>query len=194
MSRISATHSLLAIIDAQPGFYADRSDVDQSELEGVFARIAWLAGVANALGVPTLVTNERPERNGPTAAALVQQLSPHALTFDKTTWDMCASVDIRVAVASADRPVVIIVGMETDVCVAQSAIGLASDGYRVAVVLDATYSPSTAHQFGLERMRGCGVELVSAKGLFYEWVPSLGELASFKAARPDLARPTCVQL
>lgn len=194
MSGISAAHSLLAIVDAQPGFYRDRPDVIRAELDDVFARIAWLAGVATALGIPAVVTNERPQRNGPTAGAISMQLPEGIRTFEKTTWDLCADIDTGTAVASADRPAVVIVGLETDVCVAQSAMGLKADGYRVGVVVDATYSPGAAHQYGLERARGCGVELLSAKGLFYEWVPSLAAYAELKAQRPDLTQPACVRL
>ena len=68
------------------------------------------------------------------------------------------------------RTTAILVGFETDVCVAQSAIGLLGQGYRVVVVADATGSPGTGHGFGLERMRGAGVLLSSVKGVYYEWV------------------------
>jgi nicotinamidase-related amidase len=74
------------------------------------------------------------------------------------------------ALEQTGRRTVILVGLETDVCVAQSALGLLERGYRVAVVADATGSPGTAHAFGIERMRDAGAIIVSVKGLFYEWV------------------------
>ena len=52
------------------------------------------------------------------------------------------------------RKTAVLVGLETDVCVAHSALGLLGHGYQVAVVADATGSPGTAHGFGLERAAG----------------------------------------
>jgi nicotinamidase-related amidase len=61
-------------------------------------------------------------------------------------------------------------GLETDVCVAQSAIGLHDRGWRVAVVSDAVGAPGSAQEQGLSRMRDRGVEVVGTKGLAYEWI------------------------
>ena len=66
-----------------------------------------------------------------------------------------------------------LVGFETDVCVAQSAIGLRERGMRVVVVEDAVYSPGEMHERGLARMRAEGVELNHCKGLAYEWARTL---------------------
>jgi nicotinamidase-related amidase len=74
------------------------------------------------------------------------------------------------AVAATGRRTVVLVGMETDVCVAHSALGLLDRGYRVVVVRDAVLAPGDAHDDGIERMRAAGVTLIGAKGLFYEWV------------------------
>ena len=66
--------------------------------------------------------------------------------------------------------VTFLVGFETDVCIAHSAIGLLQQEYKVAVVSDATASPGRSHEIGLERMRRAGVVISSVKSLFYEWV------------------------
>jgi nicotinamidase-related amidase len=150
--------------------------------------------VAAALGVPIVVTNERPERNGPTAPEIATRIPAGARVFAKTSFDLSGQSDIRNAIERTDRSTVVLIGMETDVCVAQSAIGLVDHDFRVAAVIDATYSPGEGHSHGLDRMRGVAVTLVSAKGLFYEWVPSLPDLSGFKHAYPDLARPEGIQL
>ena len=67
----------------------------------------------------------------------------------------------------------VLCGLETDVCVAHSALGLLDRGFRVAVVVDATASPGTAQQFGIGRMREAGCTVVSTKGLAYEWLRTL---------------------
>jgi hypothetical protein len=61
------------------------------------------------------------------------------------------------------------------VCVAQSAVGLADDGFRAVVVDDATFSPGEMHARGLERLAAAGVERNHAKGVTYEWLASVDE-------------------
>ena len=76
---------------------------------------------------------------------------------------------ILAAIAQAGRKTAVLVGLETDVCVAHSALGLLDRAYRVVVVRDAVLAPGDAHDDGIERMRAAGVTLIGAKGLFYEW-------------------------
>lgn len=194
MNRLSAAVTALVVIDAQPGFYKNRPDVDHAAFGSFLQHTAWLVGVATALCIPIVVTNERPERNGDTAPEIAAALPPGTAAFVKATFDLCSDENIRAAVDDTARSTVVLVGMETDVCVAQSALGLIDHGKRVAAVVDATFSPGVAHEHGLDRMRGAGVTLVSTKGLFYEWVPSLAELADFKRSNPALARPDGIQL
>ncbi len=184
----------MAVIDVQPGFYRDRADVHSETFDSFLDRVSWLVAVGAALEVPMVVTTERPERNGEVAVRVAEALPPGTPVFSKTTFDFCCDESIRAAVQQSARRTAVLVGMETDVCVAQSAIGLVDLGFRVAAVTDATFSPGTAHGHGLERLRGIGVELVSTKGLFYEWLPSLDDLSEFKRTRGDLARPRGIQL
>ncbi len=74
-------------------------------------------------------------------------------------------------------------------CVAHSALGLLDRGYRVVAVEDATYAPDAAHAAGLRRMASAGVELVHAKGLYYEWVRTLEAARAFERDHRDLADP-----
>jgi nicotinamidase-related amidase len=89
---------------------------------------------------------------------------------DKMVFGLSGQTDILEAVAATGRRTAILAGLETDVCVAQSAIGLLERGYRVAVVADACASPQQGHEYGLRRMRDAGVTVTSSKGLFFEWV------------------------
>jgi nicotinamidase-related amidase len=79
--------------------------------------------------------------------------------------------------------------METDVCVAQSALGLLDRGLHVAVVADATYSPGTMHDHGLRRIADAGGAVVHAKAVYYEWVWTVDAALAFERDHPDLAAP-----
>jgi nicotinamidase-related amidase len=93
---------------------------------------------------------------------------------------------IAAAVAQTGRKTAVLIGLETDVCVAQSAIGLMEQGYRVAVVADATGSPAAGHEIGLNRMRQAGAILVSTKSLFYEWMRTVERVKQFYRDCPEM--------
>jgi nicotinamidase-related amidase len=177
---------LLLVIDAQPGFYGGPASAEHA---GALATAAWLAGVATALKVPVVVTEEDAARNGPTAARIIGALPPATPVVAKHVFGAADQPDILAAIEAPGRPTIVVVGMETDVCVAHSAIGLLERGFRVVVVEDATYSPGPMHAAGIRRMAGAGVEIGHAKGVYYEWVRTLDAARAFERDHPDLAEP-----
>jgi nicotinamidase-related amidase len=81
----------------------------------------------------------------------------------------------------------VIVGCETDVCVAQSAIGLQDEGFDCVVVDDATFSPGEMHERGLARIAAEGIARNHAKGVTYEWLRTVEDA---HAAFGDPALPS----
>ena len=79
--------------------------------------------------------------------------------------------------------------METDVCVAHSAIGLLDRGWRITVVSDATFSPGAMHDHGLRRIGVAGGTVIHAKGVYYEWIRTLAAARAFERDHPALAEP-----
>jgi len=186
--------SVLVVIDMQPGFFGGHDRDARDGLPAAIARAAWLTGVARALGIPIVVTEEDPARNGPTDPAVLAAAGTSAAVFEKRVFGLAGQDDIVSAIEATGHRTAILVGAETDVCVAQSALGLLARGFRVAVVTDATHSPGEMHAFGLRRMREAGVIELHAKGAYYEWLRTLAEARGFEAANPDLAEPPGFQL
>ncbi len=189
MGRLLDRHdSLLLVIDAQPAFYGDAPGGEPVALSMALARAAWLAGVAAALEVPAVVTVEDADRNGPTADAIMAALG-RPTAFVKETFGAGDQPDILAAIAATGRRTVVMVGLETDVCVAHTALGLLDRGFRVAIVEDATFAPDQTHDAGLRRTVEAGGERVHAKGVYYEWVRTLEAARAFENDHPDLADP-----
>jgi nicotinamidase-related amidase len=188
-SLLDRAGSQLVVIDVQPGFYPAAAPVDRDRLASVTARVAWLTGVAAALGVPVAITEEDPARNGPTAPAVLALAPAGTTILTKPVFGLADVPEILAVVDAIGRRTVVLAGLETDVCVTHSALGLLDRGYRVAVVTDATFAPGEMHEPGLRRMRDAGVVLIHAKGVYYEWVRTLAEARRFEAAHPDLAEP-----
>jgi nicotinamidase-related amidase len=166
MPLLDPDDSLLVVVDAQPGFLA-------AEAEPAVDRMVWLVALAARLGIPVVVTEEEPHRNGATDARIVRELRPDTPVFTKPTFGLAGTKEILDAVRAAGRGVIVVVGSETDVCVAQSAIQLHEEGFACVVVADATFSPGEMHERGLERMAAEGVTSNHAKGVTYEWLGSV---------------------
>jgi len=142
--------------------------------------MCWVIKVAKWLGVPLIVTAEDLPRTGNVSAEVVEILPLDTKIYNKMTFGLAAQPDILEAVQQTQRKTAVMIGYETDVCVTHSALGLMDLGYRVAVVADATGSPGEAHQIGLERIRGAGGIIVSAKSLYYEWVRTVEKALAFE--------------
>ena len=190
MGLIRRDDSALLVVDAQEGFYGpEREDVDRPAFALAVARVAWVAGLARALDVPVVVTEEDPETNGPTSPSVLARLPASAAVLVKPVFAAADNPPIRAALDATGRHTVVAVGLETDVCVAHSAISLMERGYHVAAVSDALFSPGAAHLHGLERLRAEGVQLLSAKELFYDWARSLADVRALVRAYPELETP-----
>jgi nicotinamidase-related amidase len=190
MPLVARDDSLLAVIDLQPRFWGERLDADDQRCaEEAARRAAWLAATAHALGVPAVITEEDPEANGPTDAAVLASLQASAPVFTKTVFGLAHCPEIMTAVRSTGRRTALLAGFETDVCVTHSAVGLEEAGYRVVVVEDAVYSPFGAHRPGIARLRDLGFELVRCKSVYYDWIRTLPAARAFQQHHPELADP-----
>lgn len=188
MPLIDSADSLLIVIDAQPGF-AGTTDSTARESASSREVAAWLAGVAAALEVPIVVTEEDAAANGTTDPLIAARLPVGTPILPKAVFSLADEPAILSAVEATERRTAVLVGAETDVCVAQSAVGLSDRGFRVVVVADATFAPGEMHGHGLAHMRDAGVEVRHAKGVYYDWVRTLATARAFQADHPDLARP-----
>ncbi|MBY8883697.1 isochorismatase family protein [Streptomyces sp. PTM05] len=195
MPLIDRDDTTLVVIDVQTDFYPPRRlDVDRLRYHEMVQRVAWLTAVADRLGVPVVVTEEDPAGNGRTEPAIADRLPAKAVTLPKNAFAVWDNPDIADAIEATGRTTMVLVGLETDICVAHSAIRLHDAGRRVAVVDDATFSPGPAHDRGLRRLARAGIETLSTKELFYDWIRTDERANAFHDAHRDLPVPPGVRL
>ena len=178
---LDANRTALVVIDAQQNFL---DKLPLAQRASLVERIAFVMKVAKAMELPILATAEDYAEGGsnppmhPTLAAL---LPAGTHVWNKLVWNLYGQPDIRAAVdAVAEARGIdtwILVGLETDVCVAQSALGLKGGGFRVVVVEDAVATPPPHHAAGILRMRDAGVTVTDAKGMYYELVRDVPTVA-----------------
>jgi nicotinamidase-related amidase len=166
-SLINVDDCVLIIVDVQDHFLAR---LPPQRAEQLVNRVGWLMEVAKILNVPMIVTAEEGKRYAGLTAVLAEKLLPGTKVLDKTVYGLADQTNILDAVRKTGRRTAVLVGMETDVCVTHSTIGLMQNGFQAVVLADVTDSPGDAHVFGLERMRGAGALVMSLKGLYYEWI------------------------
>lgn len=139
-------------------------------------RITWNVGRlldgATILGVPRVATEQNPTRLGGTIPALSDRIgSPVS--------KMCFSGGERGNVFRQWQEQgifqVLLVGVETHVCVLQTALDLQADGFRVFLAADATGSRfAFDRDIALRRMEGAGVSLTTTESALFEWCERAG--------------------
>ena len=175
---IDVDDSVLVVVDVQ-GTFLDK--LPEAESAILLERICWLIGVARWVRVPQVVMAEDISSSGSVHPAVAGALAPGTPVHDKMHFGLAADDSVLQSVRDSKRNTAILVGLETDVCICQSALGLLERGYRVAVVADAVGSPGPDHAYGLQRMRAAGVVVVGLKGLFYEWMRTVQRSEQFHA-------------
>ncbi len=190
MGLLERDDTVLVVVDVQPGFLARAwfSEQDAAAARTALDRMVWLVALAARLGIPIVVTEEEPERNGPTDPRVAERLPAATPALCKPTFGLAGTPEILAAVRATGRGTAVVIGCETDVCVAQSAVGLREQGFDVAVVVDATFSPGEMHARGLDRLAAAGIARNHAKGVTYEWLRSV-QHAHAVLGEPGLPTP-----
>lgn len=125
-----------------------------------------LARVASALQIPTVVTEQYPKALGHTVAELAPHLAG-AGVFSKLKFSMMTDeVDAHLAAAAPGFTDAIIVGIETHVCVQQTAMDLLAAGKRPWVVVDGASSQRPHDRSAaLAFLRSAGAQLTTTESM-----------------------------
>lgn len=169
--------SILIAIDVQAAFACKLPPVDA---RGIAVRTGWLIGAARWLNIPVLTTAEDLPRLGGPVEEVAKWLPVGTLVHNKMVFDLTEEPDIVKAVRDTGRQCAVLAGFETDVCVAQSAIGMVRLGYRVVALADCGGSPGSAHAAGLQRMAAAGVLILPMRSLLYEWLRTVERSQRFQ--------------
>jgi len=182
-SLVNVDDSILVVIDIQDSFL---NKCDQTKTQTLVNNVAWLIEVAKELNIPIVAMAEDMKHTGDINKTIRDTLPNSTTVHNKDFFDLTSNSDIMADIRAADRNTAICVGMETDVCVAQSSISLLQLGYNVVVLLDGVASTEVDENIGIGRMRDAGVAISSIKALYYEWLRSVSKCISLGKKNPDL--------
>jgi len=157
------------------------------EAERVERNIGLMIHLARTLDFPVIANTQYRKGIGPLVPGLAELLADVPCP-DKLTFNGLASPAVRTVLEGLPESVdtLLLSGVETHICIYQTALGALGDGYHVRVVADAVSSRNPVHdRYGQERLREVGAVLAPAEMLIYELLREAGTPA-FKAMLPYL--------
>lgn len=155
--------------------------------EEVAKNAALLVRAAKVLNLPIVATTQYVTRIGPFVAPVVEALG-EVSALDKLEFDCFNNEAIKAAVKRLPTSVntLILCGVETHICVYQTALGALKAGYRVWVAADAVSSRvKKNYKLGLARLREMGAVVGTTEMIIYDWLGKAGT-PEFKALLPLL--------
>jgi nicotinamidase-related amidase len=165
---IDRDNSTLLVVDIQ-----DRLVQHIDGWQALVEHTLWLMRLAKRLEVPVIASEQYPKGLGHTHPE-VAALLPAGSIGEKLHFS-CAAAECLTELPGAERRQLVVVGMETHVCVLQTALDLHWLGKKVFVVAEAVGSRRAADkELALARMRGHGIEIVSREMVAFEWLRRAG--------------------
>jgi nicotinamidase-related amidase len=161
--------SVLVVVDLQPTFLGGIH-----RKERILSRCAFLIRAATALGVPVLATEQYPARMGGTDSGIKELLdAAQAPIYPKMAFSCAGCEQFSDRMRELGRDQAVIAGIETHICVNQTAHHLLDDPHEVFVPGDAVGARTDEmHKIGLKRMRAAGATIAHSESIVYEWMLS----------------------
>lgn len=174
VKRLRAETSALVVIDVQ-----DKLLAKVPTGPALVANAAFLLDVSALLGVPVLATEQYPKGLGPTTPEIARRLPPDRPA--KTAFSCCGAGTFLEELEMLRRPNVVLVGMETHVCVAQTALDLLAAGLHVFLAVDALAARGQLdHDTAVRRLEQAGAVPTTVEAVAFEWTGDAAH-AKFKA-------------
>ena len=170
-NELTIENSVLVLIDHQPAVAINVRSIDLGLLVN---NVAALSQVAKAFGVPTVLTTV-----GAQGSVLVDPLFkeiteafPDNTPIDRPSSHAWSHPDVRAAVEATGRKKLVMAGLVTEVCLAQSVLAARKDGFDVFFVSDCSGGVTKeAHDDAKVRMTMAGAKPINWMALTAEWAP-----------------------
>jgi len=170
-NELTVENSVLVLIDHQPWVAFAVQSIDRGLMVN---NVAGLAQAARDLGVPTVLTTV-----GAQGSVLVDplfkeisEIFPDVTPIDRTSTHAWSHPGVRAAVDATGRKKLIMAGLVTEVCLAQSVLAAVKDGYEVYFVSDCSGGITReAHEDAKVRMAQAGAKPMSWLAVTSEWTP-----------------------
>jgi nicotinamidase-related amidase len=165
--KLVAGRTVLVLIDIQGKLWNvmhDKSPLLENTIK--------LVKALRVLSVPVILTEQNPQGLGPTVPELMQCL-PEVKPLPKFCFNCCQDKGFEQELIRLNRKQVLLCGIESHICVHQTALELISRGYEVQVVADAVSSRVQSNkEAALIRMQSEGAKLTVTEMAIFELLGS----------------------
>ncbi|MFI6294587.1 isochorismatase family protein [Nonomuraea sp. NPDC050790] len=169
-TELTIDNSAVVLIDHQPWV----ASMLQTDGNALLDNVTLLARAAKLLEVPTVLTTVGAE-GGPLPDPIFTQISdvfPDITPIDRTTTAAWSDPDVRAAVEATDRRKLIMAGLSTEVCLAQTVLAALKDGFEVYFASDCSAGVTVeGHEDGKARMIQAGAVPINVSVVISEWTP-----------------------
>lgn len=166
MTTADVNQSQLVIIDVQTKLC---NVMQEAEMQAVIKNTGILLQAATVLAVPVIATEQYPQALGETSPEIAQYFGG-IKPVEKTAFSVCAAPKFR-AQSHRDQSQVILAGLESHICVLQSALDLVAQGKQVFVVEDAVISRNPSNKSNaLARLAAAGCIITNTESVLFEWL------------------------
>lgn len=179
MNVLKPEDSLLLIIDIQEKL------VRALDKDIIVKRVSNLVKSAKILKIPVMVTEQYPKGLGATVTEISSNLAENTPIFEKTAFNALMEEGFLDKLKSFGKKQIVLCGIETHICVYQTAAALLREGFEVYVAKDGCASRSK-YEFkqGIELMEANGAKATCAEIVLFEWLqtaknPHFKEIQSF---------------
>ena len=160
--------SALIIIDIQ-----DKLVNASFDSEKLVSNALKIVRASSILSVPVIVTEQYPKGLGGTISALKDNLAHDTCFYEKTSFSACHEPEFKNKIDSLNRKQFLICGIETHICVLQTALELHNAGFDVYILEDCSSSRHLSEKnIAIELLRQYGIKIVSVEIALFEWLKS----------------------
>ncbi|MFA0740685.1 MAG: hypothetical protein DFNUSKGM_000792 [Candidatus Fervidibacter sacchari] len=164
MARLNLNEAVLVVVDVQERFMPVLF-----EPQRLISACQLLIGGAKILGLPVLVTEQLPEKLGPTVTELREVLGSDYRPIVKAEFSAFANESFRRTFAATGRTQLILCGIEAHVCIRQTTLDALDLGYDVFLVEDAISSRyEFLYRSGVQSCLEAGARRTNAEAVLFE--------------------------
>lgn len=173
MERLLPASTVVLVVDVQDRLAAA---MPEAAMAALLKNAEILLQTAETLGVRVLASEQYPKGLGPTVPPLAAKLGEMGVrAMPKMTFDAASDLAIARALADSGAKSVVVIGMETHVCVFQTARELVKRGYATYVVADAVASRTEENRrIGLSLCEKAGAAVTATETVVFDLLQRAG--------------------
>lgn len=167
MKMLDVENSLLLVIDIQERLVASL------DKDIIVSKVGKLVDAANILDVPIVLSEQYPKGLGHTVPTIAEKLKADTPIVEKCSFSLLREEGFLDKIKAYGKKQIVICGIETHICVHQTAAELMDAGFEVFVAKDACASRNK-YEFkqGIDAMHDNGAKISCVEIILFEWLRS----------------------